>query len=851
MRYILQFIFVLWCAFVFSQTPNDFNSRAIAGDLTYDECMSCIYAERFFDAIPTLKKLKQRQENTDIYNGDIYYNITAALYTCYIRIGDIASARKTINEAGLTISQKEACPNNDYTRRLLCCRGQIESMLKNYDEALSYFHIANDYFEEANDYGEQYIILLNNMGIAYLSKGDLLSAKIYMDEMKNMFVQLYGSFEEIKDESLFLFPAYYGVMLQAIGHETEAEKCYLNIIAHCNKTSISNEAYLLSSNNLSNIYSKNGRWKESVEILERLKGENSFYNYVLSQNLAIGYLFTNCFKESVSALYDMNRLSFSNIEQIFSGFTGIEREHYWEETSNTLINVNNLIANRTNDSQAISMAYNNLLMCKNLSLDAVRLIDEFIAKTNDVDLKEKHIKYKSLKKEFAYKSISFDKRDSLRREINLTEREILSSAGQLGSWIEQKAKKWTDVKQKLCKGEIAIQYCYMPKNGKLPISEYQYGMFVLGHNYKAPIFIALDDIEMINSIFHYANSDPMAISELYTTQNHNLYRLLWEPLLPYLNGIHTIYYSPVGLLNDLNYDILSGVDGKMLNERYKMVRVSSTANIKKTATEKYMTSALYGNIKYDESVKDMADASYVYNSFTGTEERDKLNLRSENDRGKWGPIPSTKKEIDDIKTLLNRKGIKVSVFEGNLANEESFKALSENSPEILHLATHGFVIDTPQKAKGNKFVASTSVYTQEDAFMMWTGLMLAGGNNIWQSNFNLTNVEDGILTADEISRLDLSKTKLVVLSACETAKGKIDYINGVYGLQRAFKMAGAQTIVMSLWKVHDDATSMLMTQFYTYLINGMEKHKALWEAMMDVREKYKDPYYWAGFIMLD
>ena len=247
----------------------------------------------------------------------------------------------------------------------------------------------------------------------------------------------------------------------------------------------------------------------------------------------------------------------------------------------------------------------------------------------------------------------------------------------------------------------------------------------------------------------------------------------------------------------------------------------------------------------------MADASSTYETFSGTEVHSGLALRSENERGKWGPIPSTKKEISNIGTLLSKKGVKVTTYEERAGNEESFKALSGKSPEILHLATHGFVIDTPQRAEGNKFVASTSVYSQKDSYMMWAGLMLAGGNNIWQGNFNLTNVEDGILTADEISRLDLSGTKLAVLSACETARGKIEPVDGVFGLQRAFKMAGVGTIVMSLWKVQDDATSMLMTQFYTYLTSGIEKHQALWKAMMDVKEKYKDPYYWAGFIMLD
>jgi CHAT domain-containing protein len=822
-----------------------------SGDLTYDECMSYIYTERFPDAIPSLKKLKQSYEIPGRYNGEVYYSIVMAIYTYYLGKGDIASARNIINEASQICGQRESSANNDFTRRLLCCRGQLESMLKNYDEALSYFHIANNYFEEANEYGEQYLVLLTNMGIAYLGKGDFLSSKIYMDEMKDKFVQLYGSFENIKDEDQFIFWAYYGLMLQSIGHESDAEKYYLNVINNCKRTPASSEAYLLSANNLSNIYLKNGRWEEGVKILEELHGPNSLSSYVISQNLAIGYLFTNRYQESISALHDMNESSISNIEQIFSSFTGLEREHYWDETSNSLINVNNIIAHRTNDKRAISMAYNNMLLCKNLSLNAVRIIDEFVAKAGDNDLKEQYKRYQGLKSEFAYKTTSFDEKDSLRREINLTERIILSSTGNLGRWIKQESKKWEDVRNELREGEIAIEYCHIPKDEKIPITEFQYGMFVLGYNYEAPVFIALDDIKVINRIFHYDNSDPLFINELYTTQNNNLYNKLWKPLLPYLNGIHTIYYSTVGPLNDLNYDVLCGEDGKMLSERYKMVRVSSTANIKKTEVEKYQTSILYGNIKYDESATDMSDTSSVYSTFTGTDVHQELAQRSENERGRWGPIPSTKKEIDNIEALFKKKGIKVSIFEENAANEESFKNLSGKSPEILHMATHGFVIDTPQRAEGNKFVASTNVYSQKDSYMMWAGLMLAGGNNIWQGKFDIKNVEDGILTADEISQLDLSNTKLVVLSACETAKGMIDPVDGVYGLQRAFKMAGVETIVMSLWKVQDDATSMLMTQFYTYLNDGTEKHQALWKAMKDVKDKYKDPYYWAGFIMLD
>jgi CHAT domain-containing protein len=92
---------------------------------------------------------------------------------------------------------------------------------------------------------------------------------------------------------------------------------------------------------------------------------------------------------------------------------------------------------------------------------------------------------------------------------------------------------------------------------------------------------------------------------------------------------------------------------------------------------------------------------------------------------------------------------------------------------------------------------------------------------------------------------------MVVLSACETAKGIIDPVDGIYGLQLAFKKAGVGSIVMSLWKVPDEATSLLMNSFYAALISGIEKHEALKKAMYEVRKKYKDPYYWAGFVILD
>lgn len=551
----------------------------------------------------------------------------------------------------------------------------------------------------------------------------------------------------------------------------------------------------------------------------------------------------------------MNNSSLYGIDAIFSNFTGLERENYWRTVSRELIFVNNLIAYQTNASDAISMAYNNTIFCKTLLANSSTILDRFAMQSSNSDIRVLYSKYTDLKNRHAYKTNSESKRDSLIWEITNSERTLLSSMGNLGKQLLDMARTWQDVKASLADGEIAIEYCYAPRMEHYPEVQPYYGAFVIRKDLNHPVLVSLENVDSVEAVFDNIESDELLINNLYASNKSiTLHNMLWNKILPYMNGVRKVYYSPTGYLNNINFEVLRDETGVMLNEKYTMCRVSSTANIsdvKASEGVSYQSSALYGNIKYDESMDAMAEASSTYNEYSGTEIGSELALRSENERGKWGPIPSTKKEIESIYKLLNEKGITVSVFDSIAANEESFKSLHRRSPDILHLATHGFVIDTPQKAKGNKFVATTNIYSQKDSYLMWAGLMLAGGNNIWQGRFNLTNVEDGILTADEILRLDLSNTKLVVLSACETARGKVDPVDGVYGLQRAFKLAGVQTIVMSLWKVQDDATAMLMTQFYKYLTDGMEKHQALWNAMMDVRKKYKDPYYWAGFVMLD
>ena len=127
---------------------------------------------------------------------------------------------------------------------------------------------------------------------------------------------------------------------------------------------------------------------------------------------------------------------------------------------------------------------------------------------------------------------------------------------------------------------------------------------------------------------------------------------------------------------------------------------------------------------------------------------------------------------------------------------------------------------------------------------------MAGGNHSWLGETIPEGAEDGILSSMEIANLDLSNTDLVVLSACQTGLGDIN-TEGVSGIQQAFKLAGVNTLVMSLWEVSDKATSIMMTNLYKNLSKGKNKREAFNAAVQAVKKWDNDPYYWAAFIMLD
>ncbi|MEM1120515.1 MAG: CHAT domain-containing protein, partial [Bacteroidota bacterium] len=218
----------------------------------------------------------------------------------------------------------------------------------------------------------------------------------------------------------------------------------------------------------------------------------------------------------------------------------------------------------------------------------------------------------------------------------------------------------------------------------------------------------------------------------------------------------------------------------------------------------------------------------------------------------------SQQEVDTLAQFLKSETVNHQLWKGKNAYEERFhREDSLQNYDVLHIATHGYFFAAPKAAKEKKNWLRLDQpglqFRKIDRPLMRSGLMLSGAEKAWLTGESYTNRMDGVWTAQEISELNLKNTKLAVLSACETGLGKIEGNEGVYGLQRAFKLAGVEKLLVSIWKVDDEATSLYMQQFYKNWLTGGTAYEAYrkTQTYFIQHQKYQHPYYWAGFVFME
>ncbi len=330
-----------------------------------------------------------------------------------------------------------------------------------------------------------------------------------------------------------------------------------------------------------------------------------------------------------------------------------------------------------------------------------------------------------------------------------------------------------------------------------------------------------------------------------------LYDFIMKPLEQYLIGVNNIYYAPTGILNQLSFAAIPTPNSTLLSDKYNLNLVSSTRvlidNIKEDKIF-FDNATIYGGIYYDfDSAYIKSIAKYKSINENKLSVLLKNTYNSKTDIKNWDYLNGTETEGKTINDLFKSKNFSTTYYNAYLGLEERIKE-PKVSPSILHIATHGFSFPTPEKGMEYTLFENSFIHNLNPLFR--SGLLFAGANRTWSGAKSIESIDDGILTAYEVSNLNLSNTRLVVLSACETGLGEVKDNEGVYGLQRAFKMAGVRYIVMSLWQVPDEQTVELMEYFYKELLSEVPIRKAFTSAQNKMKLKY-EPYYWAGFVLME
>ncbi|MBR4094656.1 MAG: CHAT domain-containing protein [Bacteroidales bacterium] len=555
------------------------------------------------------------------------------------------------------------------------------------------------------------------------------------------------------------------------------------------------------------------------------------YDNALKIKNTLGYAYqtANDYDNAARVYSEIIRTEKQQAHDIFAFLPEGQRNLYWKKKAPVMDNIFKLnqegtvtvtrgkvfMNNKGNKSVASKVLYDASLLNKGLLLEAFLNMQRTILQSGDKQLISAFEELRKLQGS-----------DPARAEI--LEKTIMSKTAAYGDYMNFTKIGWEDVRNGLKENEAAIEFVVSENEG----TKY-YSAEVLRAHYDSP-----------QHVFLFAcSTEDRSLLDIGCYNSTGLYYKIWNKLKQHIEGCSDIYFAPAGDLYGVAIEYLPVNETQRMNDLYSMHRLSSTKSLatrnskngngsNELAVKKAESAVLYGGLDYNLDSENMEFyAQLAKGEFRGaTASKTALSRTWDLSQMKWGYLKGTDEEVRNISEILEKNSCNAKAITAGEGVEESFKALSGKSPQIIHVATHGFFIK------------------ESNDILKGTGLVFAGANNC---NRQDSNTEDGLLTSHEISSMDLNGADLVVLSACQTALGEISG-EGVFGLQRGFKKACAKTMLMSLWEVEDYATSQLMTSFYTNLAQGLDKTQALYKAQKHVMEVCgTDPSLWAGFIILD
>lgn len=738
-----------------------------------------------------------------------------------------------------------------------------------------------------------------NMAALYREMGDLHKAELIYSEILSKIEQKQGR----KSWDYVTAANNLATVYSDLGEYEKAETYYLEVLKASEERSDQESGYIRSLANLARLYDLSGKfekaepmYKEVLKLQESSTGKN---NGLYARNLC--YLATNysermnyasaipLFEEAIrtweqttgtrnptyndivneyaltlwhigdstkviSLLNGLNDILLDQINSYFPGLSDREKTIFYQKRISNHVELFNYIGTQThvgNPSIAGQM-FNIQLSTKALLLNDNAKWKQRIRTSGDKKLFALYISWED--KQYAIAKLYMENDssklrtlDNLLAETNALEKELSKRSELFAQLTDKRRYIWKDVQQRLKQGEAAIEMIRLRKYGVTKIvtdisnpalpsySKYDftdtvyYAALIITPSSKYPAMVLLKNGNELEKkgLSYYRNCIGSSVND------EKSYDLYWEPIAKELGGkINKIFFSPDGVYNSINLNtLLNPKSKKYILDETDLQLVTTTKDLFNDLKEENSNklAILFGYPDYQ--INKEKRAAMVEKERSDQPVYYALNI----ERGTYlNELPGTKTEVENIAALLSAKNWEPEVFIEGKALEETLK--DSFKPRVLHIATHGyFKPDSLMSVNKNPLLQS--------------GLMLAGAGSTIDGDKD-DKTEDGILTAYEAMNLNLDNTDLVVLSACETGLGEVRNGEGVYGLQRAFKVAGARTIIMSLWKVSDESTQELLTSFYKYWLESGNKGDAFKKAQLDIRVKYPSPFYWGAFVMV-
>ena len=763
------------------------------------------------EAFQSFLLAKSIYERASLPKDDIYVNLQSGICQYYVNVGDYLNADKILLQVR---TERDSIVDSDASSWIFLAANDVVSSIRNNDpdevteKKVNTLLKLNDEVDDLQRLTSNYAFIV--VALSYMKKGRYQEAQDYMERGVN-------GMRKILDFNPAMSAVYQGMLALVYQMNGNPERA-LSVI-----NATLQEARLMRETN--------------PQYFVQLLG--------FRVNIQTGL---NKAAETTADANDITRMLSDIVSNNFRSMTYRERTLFWNQYSAWFTYTLPGLLQLNRSDELLPSAYNSMLLSKGLLLNSEVEVGKLIAEKGNEDawkLYEDIQFHRARLTKLAQNCGNGAEYDQLNRQIQRMEKQLMQISKEYGDYTQKLTITWEDVKRHLSPGEVAIEFVPTPYFNQ----DRAYIALVVKPEYDCPHRVDLCQESQISGI---------APVDLYNTAD--LWSCVWQPLSDELEGVKRIYFSPAGQLYSTAIEYAAMSDGDVMNNRYEMYRLSSTREVAlQEAKTSELDAVVYGGLEFDADYQTLAEVNDEQKGLDVFRPRALVN-NLEDLRGGVANLPGTEREAQDIVQLFSNTRRQCHLFDGLNGTEESFKWLSGARKNVLHIATHGFywkdTDETSPVANLESFLQLENMPTipAEDKMLSRNGLLFAGANVALRNGEVPDGRDDGILTALELSGLDFRGLDLVVLSACQTGLGEVTG-EGVFGLQRGFKKAGAQTLMMSLWKVDDQATRLLMTEFYRNLLDGKSKRIAFNNAQQYLRTvengKYNLPRYWAAFILLD